>query len=226
MMKARDDKFRRNLGVRIDRLRKSRSISSEELARKMFVSEYELDSMVRGRSSKTDLLRRLAEAFDMTIPDIVATNVSFEYHSVFISYGGPDEAVARKFYTFLKSKGVRCFFFPETAIPGKRLHRTMSEGINKFERILLLCSKDSLTRKGVLNEIEQVLIREAAEGGSELIIPITLDDFIFSTWKPKRRDIALQLRARVVADFSTATDNRRRFNREMPKIMDALRRKG
>ena len=224
MMKARDERFRHSLGSRIDQLRKSRRISEKQLAESIFVSNGEIGSLLSGRSISADHLRRLSEALNVRLPDLVDNTISLEYQSVFISYGGPDEIIARQFYSFLMSKGVKCFFFPETAIPGERLHRTMSEGINKFDRILLLCSMHSLKRKGVLNEIEQVLIREAAEGGSELIIPIALDDFIFAGWKPSKPDIARQLKARVIADFRTAKNDRRRFRSEMTKIMKRLRR--
>ena len=47
-------------------------------------------------------------------------------------------------------------------------------------------------------------MREASEGGSEILIPVTLDDYVFR-WRPKRADLARQIRARVIADFRTAT---------------------
>jgi transcriptional regulator with XRE-family HTH domain len=223
-MNDRDNQFRKRLAFRIDHLRESRRISATELADRMFVTKASLESLLRGKSINADHLRRLSEVLDISLPDLIDSNISLEYHSVFISYGGPDETIARQFYNFLKSKGVGCFFFPETAIPGKRLHRTMSDGINNYDRILLLCSTHSLKRKGVLNEIEQVLIREAAEGGSELLIPITLDDFVFTGWRPSKPDIARQLKARVVADFRKAKRSQRGFKAEMRKIMKTLRR--
>jgi hypothetical protein len=91
--------------------------------------------------------------------------------SVFISYGGPDERIADRINTALESRGVKTWFFPEDATPGEKLHREMSEGLNKHDRVLLLCSASSLTRPGVLNELERVLEREGREGGRRSCFP-------------------------------------------------------
>jgi hypothetical protein len=66
----------------------------------------------------------------------------------------------------------------------------MHDGINECDRIILLCSQRSLIRPGVLNEVQQVLVREAEEGGTELLTPITIDDYLFSSWRPERGSAA------------------------------------
>ena len=139
-------------------------------------------------------------------PNNRPNRASRSYHSVFISYGGPDEAMARSLHDRLTEEGVETFFFPVSSVPGRRLHRTMSEAVNSYDRVLLLCSKASLERPGVLNELEQVLAREASEGGSELLIPAALDGFVYSEWQPARKDLARQVRQRVIADLSGVSD--------------------
>ena len=42
------------------------------------------------------------------------------YFSVFISFGGPDEEAATRLNNFLKSSGVKTWFFPTHAIPGSK----------------------------------------------------------------------------------------------------------
>jgi hypothetical protein len=49
--------------------------------------------------------------------------------SLFISFGGPDEAIARKVNARLRERGVKTWFFPDDATPGQKLHRAMSEGV-------------------------------------------------------------------------------------------------
>lgn len=44
------------------------------------------------------------------------------YLSAFISYGAPDESIARRIYDELLLAGVRCFFLPFSAVPGVRLY--------------------------------------------------------------------------------------------------------
>jgi hypothetical protein len=65
----------------------------------------------------------------------------------------------------------------------------------EYDCVVLICSENSLVRAEVLNEIEQVRIREANEGGSEILIPITIDDFLFVGWNPENPDVATRVRA-------------------------------
>jgi hypothetical protein len=98
----------------------------------------------------------------------------------------------------------------------------MLMGVRDYDRVLLICSQSSLTRPGVLNEIEQVLVREGEEGGSEILIPITIDDYVFEEWKPEREDIARQIRARVILNFRGATSAGAEFEERYKRLLDAL----
>lgn len=142
--------------------------------------------------------------------------------SVLISYGGPDESFASRLNAALKSHGVRTWFFPDDALPGEKLHRVMHKGIHEHERMLLICSRASLDRHGVLNEIEKALEREAAEGGTTVLLPIRLDDYLFSDWNPTRSDLKEALRVRVIADFKDAPPGSDKFNSEIRKILKVL----
>ncbi len=145
--------------------------------------------------------------------------------SVFISYGGPDEDFAEKLRDALKANGVNTFFFPDDAIPGQRLHRVMFKGVNEHDRIVLICSKSSLTRPGVVNEIEQTIQREAREGGKEVLIPIRLDGFVFGNeWAPDRPDLRQNICDRVVANFRGTDTDEDKFQTAVGKLLLALRK--
>ena len=143
------------------------------------------------------------------------------YKSVFISYGGPDATFAKRLYENLMLEGVHAFYFPETATPGNRLHREMNEAVYEYDVILTVCSERAVTREGWLNELEQTLTREAAEGGADLLVPVLLDSFVLNDWKPEKRDLARQVRSRVAADFRTATDDIT-YRKELSKLLRAL----
>jgi hypothetical protein len=98
----------------------------------------------------------------------------------------------------------------------------MHEAVNSHDRVLLLCSKESLGRPGVLNEIERVLEREAKEGGSDILIPVALDDYVFQDWASSRPDIAEQVRSRVIAKLSSGPIKPNEPNAELDKLVDAL----
>lgn len=139
--------------------------------------------------------------------------------STFISYGHPDTAFARRLRDDLHRNGVTTFFFEYDAVPGDRLHRVMREGVNKYDRIILICSERSLDRRGVKNEIEETLAREARDGGAAYLIPVLLDDYLF-TWKDP---IAYALRDRVAADFRTAQLDRNEYISQFQRLLKALR---
>jgi hypothetical protein len=142
--------------------------------------------------------------------------------STFISYGTPDEAFAAKLNAELRTHGVTTFFFRDDAKPGTRLSRLMHEGVNDHDRTILICSKHSLNRPGLLNELVETLAREARDGGEEYLIPIRLDDFIFE-WAPQRADLARALQDRVIADFSRHEDPAC-FREAVERLLSALRR--
>jgi hypothetical protein len=152
-------------------------------------------------------------------------NLKSVMQSTFISYGQPDIDFARKLHLELERRGAITFFFPEHAEPGERLHRVMRKGVNEFDRIILICSRCSLDRLGVLNEIEEALSREARDGGTPYIIPITIDDYIYSAWNPPRLDLAQAIRDRVVADFRMAVTDESEFKKAIGKLVNTLERK-
>ncbi len=146
--------------------------------------------------------------------------------SVFISYGGPDSAFAVKLNEALISSGVNTFIFSRDAEPGVKLHRLMREGVNQYDRVLVVCSRDSLERPGVLNEIEESLQREAREGGVSVLIPVTLDDYVFSEWSPSRPDLAQSVRDRVIADFRSALLDEAKFRQGLRQVLACLAKPG
>jgi hypothetical protein len=143
-----------------------------------------------------------------------------ELDSVFISYGGPDQRLAEMLRNKLVSEGIRTFLFSTDAMPGEKIHHVMREGINRYDRVLLLCSHNSLDRPGVLNELEETLQREAREGGSKILIPVALDDYLYSDWSPNRPEIAQSVRDRVYADFR----DEHMFDASFRRLVAALKR--
>jgi hypothetical protein len=144
--------------------------------------------------------------------------------STFISYGSPDEPFARKLYEALHRNGVTTFFFAEHAVPGDKLHRMMRRGVNEHDRVILVCSKASLDRKGVLNEIEETLARESRDGGAAYLVPIRLDGYVFSGWAPPNPDTAQSVRDRVVADFEGADTDPAKFDAALLRLIAALKK--
>lgn len=209
---------------RITELRIQRGWSQGELASRAGVMQNYISKLAKNRIVSPNMyhLQKIADALEVPLTDLMVRPIQF--NSVFLSYGGPDDAFARALYGALTKRGVETFFFPESAPPGQRLHRTMTQGVNEYDRVLLICSEASLGRTGVLNELEQVLAREAREGGTELLIPVTIDEYVFSGWKPEREDIAMQVRDRVIADFRGVALGTHVFDTRISRILRQLER--
>lgn len=221
----------RKRGIEIDSevlrtLRRKQTLTQSELAQRADLSMLTVSNAERKGLVDASTLKKLAIALAVDVQDLHAKDIEeeVEYQSVFISYGGPDEVFARMVYDQLLAAGCHVFFFPESATPGEKLHRTMSDGVREFDRVLLICSRSSLGRTGVMNELERVLEREASEGGSDILIPINIDDYVFSDWHPERQDVAIQIRARVVLSFVGATTPGQEFDARFDRLLRAIQR--
>lgn len=145
--------------------------------------------------------------------------------STFISYGGPDERFAEKLYQALKARGVVTFFFQQTATLGERIGDEVFRRIQEHDRVLLVCSRKSLDRVGVVNEIRETLDREARDGGATYLLPITLDDYVLKGWKKKQPTLAERIGRRVVGGFRGTACSKTKFEAALDRVVDALRRK-
>lgn len=161
-----------------------------------------------------------------SLRSIHTTDLFRMLQSVFISYGNPDTAFAQKLQGALERNGVRTWLWARDAIPGSKLHREIRLNIGRYERVILICSQDSLPRGGVLHEIEKVLQREAIEGGSTVLLPITLDDAVFAAkWAPEgRQDLRDEILERVVGDFRGAVGSEQKFQEGLRRLLIALKK--
>jgi len=117
------------------------------------------------------------------------------------------------------------FFFPRTARVGERIDDEVFRRIQEHDRVLLVCSRKSLDRVGVVNEIQETLDREARDGGATYLLPITLDNYVFKGWKAKQPTLAERVGRRVVGDFRGTTRSRAKFESALNRVLDALKRK-
>jgi len=144
--------------------------------------------------------------------------------STFISYGGPDETFARKVYGALRAHNVVTFFFPEAARVGERINNEVFRRIQEHDRVLLVCSRESLNRDGVINEIQETLDREARHGGATYLLPVMLDDYVLTGWSETHPRLAERIGRPVIADFRKAKGGKGAFESAMSRVIDALKK--
>ena len=147
------------------------------------------------------------------------------FYSCFISYSHENKSFARRLHDTLQGRGIRCWLDEHQLLPGDEIHEVVNKAIRVWDKVLLCCSKHSLTSWWVDNEIaaafskEQRLMKERGEKVLALI-PLDLDGYVHSEWESGKKETVLQ---RVAADFKGWDKDNAKFDRELEKVIKALR---
>lgn len=142
--------------------------------------------------------------------------------SVFISYGGLDQAVAERLHDALVAEGVDAFVFSRDAPAGTSLQELMYDGVNSHDWMVLLCSRTSLSRPGVRNEIEEAFRRVSRLGGRNRIVPLALDDYVFGAIDQDSPVLGSRLRDLVIKDLAVPLRSKARFIEFVRSLVDDL----
>jgi hypothetical protein len=141
-----------------------------------------------------------SDAFIDYYPSLFTTAI--QYASCFISYAHQDEALAKRLYSNLQDKGVRCWFAPHDMRIGDRIRARIDEAIHLHEKLLLLLSEHAIASAWVEDEVEAAMEKENQQH-REVLFPVRLDDAVMHTsqaWAAKLR------RTRHIGDFISWTD--------------------
>ena len=151
------------------------------------------------------------------IPSLV--EASPEFSSCFISYSTRDEVFSNRLLCDLRENGVRAWYFPDSAKGGELKWGEIGRGIAKYDKTVVICSKNALESPAVLGEIVRALNREDKEGRN-ILLPISIDDYIFCEWDHARADDVLE---KVVEDFRGWEGSDDRYHDAFTKLLNALK---
>ena len=144
---------------------------------------------------------------------------AIQYFACFISYSSKDQLFCNRLYADLQAKGIRTWYFKEDATWGKPVWGEIEHGIKLYDKLVVVCSKQSLQSGPVLREVERALQREDKEG-KHVLFPIRLDDYLFEQWEHERKADILN---KVVGDFRGWNRSAEEYEASFKKFLQALR---
>jgi hypothetical protein len=148
------------------------------------------------------------------------------FYSCFISYSIADKAFAVRLHNALQGHGIRCWLDEHQILAGDPTHRAVDEGIRLWDKVLLCCSKDSLSSWWVDKEVEKALLKEEqiSKGrGKEVmaILPLNVDGHMFwpgwEGWNQKH------LTHRKAPDFTGWETDDAKFEDQLEVVINSLR---
>ncbi len=142
---------------------------------------------------------------------------AFEFYSCFISYADEDIEFAEKLFKDLRRRRIRCWLFREHAKWGESVWGEIDRSIRLYDKLVVVCSQNSLQSGPVIREIERALQKEDREKRN-VLFPIRIDDYLFDEWKHERKADVV---SKVVGDFRGWKDHDK-YSYAFGKLLSAL----
>lgn len=183
----------------------------------------DLETIIKSRSQLKTLISKIGIPMKSEdhVLDIFDSSIS-QLYPVFLSHSSIDKPFASKVYNELSNQGCQIWYDEYQINPGDVIHKKIYHGIENFDKLLLICSENSLNSWWVNDEIEKILAKErqlTKKYGKQynLLIPIKIDDYVHS-WDSHYKTIIEQ---RSIGDFKN-WNSKDQFEKSIAHLMKGL----
>jgi hypothetical protein len=191
-----------------------------ETIRHMGPSSVGIDTIYRSRGNVPEVFLRGAgvpEKFITYMKSLVEGGIDF--YSCFISYSAKDEPFPGQLYGDLKARDLQCWLFAEDAQWGELVWGEIDDSIKRYDKLVVICSENSLQSVPVNREIERALQREDREK-KNVLFPLRVDDYLLEKWDhPRKADVV----SKVAGDFR-AWRQKDTYSKALERLVRALSR--
>jgi TIR domain/Pentapeptide repeats (8 copies) len=184
-----------------------------------------IDTIYKSRGKIPEVFLRgcgVPETFITFMHSLVVSPI--EFYSCFISYSHEDKLFARRLHDTLQGRGIRCWLDEKQLLAGDHIRDQVDRGIRLWDKVLLCCSRHSLSsfwvdeETGKAFEKEERLWKERTERVLALI-PLDLDGYLFQ-WESGN---ASRVRERKAPDFTGWEQDAHKFEAQVENVIRALR---
>jgi uncharacterized protein YjbI with pentapeptide repeats len=178
-----------------------------------------VDTLYKSKGKIPEIFLRHAGVPDNLItylPSLIRKAI--EFYSCFISHSSKDKRFCDLLYADLQASSIRAWYFPEDAKWGESVWGEIDKSIKLYDKLIVICSKNSLQSGPVLREIERALNREDREG-KNILFPVRLDDYVFQGWSHERKDDVLR---KIVGNFKGWNRSAAKYEDGFKKLIKAL----
>ncbi len=148
------------------------------------------------------------------------------HYSCFIAHSSKDGKFAKKLKKNLESNNIKCWFFPEDATWGRDTYENIGLAIKAHDKLIIICSKNSLNSEPVLREIEHAIQEEKTrkekhKQTERVLFPITIDNYFFDEWEHYLKADFLKI---TIGDFRKWKDSEE-YEKSLHRLVKALQKK-
>jgi hypothetical protein len=175
------------------------NVKGLDSARHASPSTIDIETIYRSKGRISRIFLRSAgvpEDFITYMNSLVGKPIQF--YSCFISHSSLDKEFVEKLKGDVDAQGIERWYFHDDARWGESAWGEIDRGIVHRDKVVVVCSANSLQSQPVIREIERALQREDREH-TNVLFPICIDSYLFEKWDhPRKADLL----AKVVGDFS------------------------